>query len=102
MPKSGVEKRNYHALRAYIDGLFASGASLSGRDPFRLIYNGRLYTVNFGMLIAEDITIEQIDATPVDHEPAAERCLEDLDQAIKAGLHTVTERQHQQTQRRAG
>lgn len=47
------DQRECHALRAHIDALVASGASIDGRDPLRLNYGGVAHWVACGMLISE-------------------------------------------------
>src|SRR3546814_10087509 len=47
------ERRALHALRDHIDCLLAEGASLVGRDPVQLSFQGRTLTVQHGMLVNE-------------------------------------------------
>ena len=47
------ERRALHALRDHIDCLLAEGASLVGRDPVQLSFQGRALTVQHGMLVNE-------------------------------------------------
>lgn len=50
----GADQRQYHALRKHIGSLLARGASLVGRDPVKLSLEGRIFTVQHGMLVGSE------------------------------------------------
>lgn len=56
------DQRQYHALREHIDSLLARGASLVGRDPVRLSLEGRIFTVQHGMLVGSEDPQDLLEA----------------------------------------
>ncbi|WP_417780659.1 hypothetical protein [Stutzerimonas xanthomarina] len=86
MSSDSYDKRKLHALRAYIDALLAAGASLEGRDPVRLSFEGETLIVRHGMLVSENDQHAVIEALS-DITWASER---QRNQAIEMCLHHLT------------
>jgi len=85
-----------HALRDHIDCLLAEGASLVGRDPVQLSFQGRTLTVQHGMLVNEsghqDLieTLAELEWTNKrTRNMAIDICIRQLDHAIKASCVKV-------------
>ena len=90
------ERRALHALRDHIDCLLAEGASLVGRDPVQLSFQGRTLTVQHGMLVNEsghqDLieTLAELEWTNKrTRDLAIDICIRQLDHAIKASCVKV-------------
>ncbi|AFM35314.1 MULTISPECIES: hypothetical protein [Stutzerimonas stutzeri subgroup] len=90
------ERRTLHALRDHIDCLLAEGASLVGRDPVQLSFQGRTLTVQHGMLVNENghqdliETLAELEWTNKrTRDMAIDICIRQLDHAIKASCAKV-------------
>ena len=90
------ERRALHAMRDHIDCLLAEGASLVGRDPVQLSFQGRTLTVQHGMLVNEsghqDLieTLAELEWTNKrTRDMAIDICIRQLDHAIKASCAKV-------------
>lgn|GEM_PF-104524 len=86
---SEEERRHLHALRQHIDSLLAGGASLVGRDPVRIDFEGRVLVVREGMLISEDGSLDFVERLtqqqwqdPAAAEAAMAICLKLLGRAL--------------------
>nr|WP_234461714.1 hypothetical protein [Stutzerimonas stutzeri] len=85
-----------HALRDHVDCLLAAGASLVGRDPVQLSFQGRTLTVQHGMLVNEsghqDLieTLAELEWTNKrTRDLAIDICIRQLDQAINESCMKV-------------
>ncbi|WP_417539499.1 hypothetical protein [Marinobacter sp.] len=87
MNSDSYDKRQLHALRAHIDALLAAGASLEGRDPVRLSFEGETLIVRHGMLVSETDHTGVIE-TLSDIKWTSER---QRNQAIEMCLHHLTQ-----------
>ncbi len=87
MDSDSYDKRQLHALRAHIDALLAAGASLEGRDPVRLSFEGETLIVRHGMLVSETDHTGVIE-TLSDIKWTSER---QRNQAIEMCLHHLTQ-----------
>ncbi len=92
------ERRAFHALRDHIECLLAEGASLVGREPVRLSFQGRTLTVQHGMLVNENGHQDLIETLAElewknkrTRDMAIDICIRQLDHAIKASCDKVLE-----------
>jgi len=90
------ERRALHALRDHIDCLLAAGASLVGRDPVQLSFQGRTLIVQHGMLLNENghqnliETLAELEwANKRTRDLAIDICIRQLDHAIKQSCDKV-------------
>ncbi|MCD1641031.1 hypothetical protein OUY36_01325 [Stutzerimonas sp. R40042] len=90
------ERRALHALRDHIDCLLAAGASLVGRDPVQLNFQGRTLIVQHGMLLNENghqdliETLAELEwANKRTRDLAIDICIRQLDHAIKQSCDKV-------------
>lgn len=101
---SEEERRHLHALRQHINSLLAAGASLVGRDPVRIDFEGHVLVVREGMLISEDGSLDFIERLtqqqwqdPAAAEAAMAICLKLLGHALDssgAQPRTATPQRH--------
>lgn len=89
------DKRKLHSLRKHIDKLLASGATIVQRAPLTLHHEGQTHRVEHGMLVSHSEMLDLVDPI-ADHEwpealrkMAAELCLRQLDQALRATVEDV-------------
>ena len=98
MGNSPEERRALHALRDHIDCLLAEGASVVGRDPVQLSFQGRTLTVQHGILLNENghqdliETLAELEWTNKrTRDLAIDICIRQLDHAIKASCFDALE-----------
>ena len=83
------DNRILHALRKHIDELLCDGATIVGRDPLTLLYEGQSLKVKQGMLLGYSGLLDLVDPVS-DHEwpdalrqMAVDLCIEQLDEAVR-------------------
>ncbi|CAM5339146.1 putative protein OS=Stutzerimonas stutzeri OX=316 GN=CXK95_08325 PE=4 SV=1 [Stutzerimonas stutzeri] len=95
-------RRQLCELRAHINSLMEQGASLAGRDPVRLSFNGETLVLKHGMLVTEHAKHDLIEMLVNTEWPCEqqrnlllETCLHHLTQALEQAETTLRHWEHE-------